>query len=359
VSLKIILSHNKIGYEAEQWQRELRKASTKDYEFIPFDHSAHIEVARFYDAGGLDRAFRRRDRGLMRLQDEVTALIRDCRADVLLVTNCPPYHPDFLQRLPVYRALYTTDDPDSTYRRTIPYLHAYQHVFFCNPLHSASQDMKEKMRSCGMVNADFLPLGVFDYEFNPALTEEQLFGQERDIDVVYVGNCFPSKLPILARVQRAFGTRLVMRGFFRAIHNAYFIVRHGARTWVRSVSYQDRVKLYQRAKVGFNIHWDEFGLGNQRLYHLAANGVMQISDCADHVHRIYDVGREIDVYRGADDLIARIRHALMHEEERLAMTRAAYRRTMAEYRIADVTRRMATLIEAGMRRLSSAEAADA
>ena len=44
---------------------------------------------------------------------------------------------------------------------------------------------------------------------------------------------------------------------------------------------RERVELYQRSRIGFNVHWNEYGLGNQRLYHLPANGVMQICDCAD------------------------------------------------------------------------------
>ncbi|HUO84041.1 MAG TPA: glycosyltransferase, partial [Thermoanaerobaculia bacterium] len=81
---------------------------------------------------------------------------------------------------------------------------------------------------------------------------------------------------------------------------------------------------------------------------LPANGVMQISDCPD-VGRIYEVGTEIDSYRTVDDLIDRIRYYLVRPEERMAVARAGYRRTMAEYRIRDVLRRAGGLIERGMR----------
>jgi spore maturation protein CgeB len=348
VPLKIIYSHNKGGYEGEQWERELRAASDERFEFIPYNHMRHVQASSFFQAGDLDRLYRQGDPGLTRLYAETEALIRETGADALFVTNYPPYHPEFLLKLPLYKALYTTDDPDSTYRRTIPYLHAYDHLFFCDPAYSPDKTMKQKMTEVGMRNADWLPLGVFDFEYEAGKSEQQLFSQQRDIDIIYVGACFLQKLPILARVQKAFGRSFRMHGFFSWKHNAYFIARHGARQWVRPVSFPERVKLYQRAKIGINVHWDEFGLGNQRLYHLPANGVMQISDCADDLGAIFKPGEEVVSYRNVDELIDRIRYYLAHDQERIAIARSGYRRTVNEYLIRDVTRRAAAMMEARM-----------
>ena len=347
--VRIVYSHNKLGVDGEQWAKEIPQASNKRYEFIPFNHGAGLELNRFYEAGHLDAAFRRRDPDLMRLYAAAESFLRETKADVLLVTNLPVYHPDFLRKLPVYRVLYSTDDPAATYTRTIPYLHAYDHVFFCSPSHSETSSMQEKMRECGMRNADWLPLGVFDYEFDSAASEDEVFSRERDIDLIYIGSCFLQKLPLLAQVERAFGSRFRMHGFFSWKHNAYFVARYGARRWVRQVSHSERVRLYQRAKIGFNIHWDDYAVGNQRLYHLPANGVMQISDCPQDLGLIYEKGHEVASYMNADDLIDRIRHFLASDSERLEIARAGYRRTMRDYRFRDVTRRAGELIERGMR----------
>ena len=351
MALRILYSHNKTGIEAQHWDAELRNASDDRFEFIPFNHGPYAPL--FANAGDLDLAYRRDHAGLRRLYADVESLIRAQRIDVLFVTNAPQYHPEFLQKLAVYRVLYSTDDQEATYRRTIPYLHAYDHVLFCTPLHNAEKGMEQKMRECGMRNADWLPLGVFDFEFDSKASEEEVFSTPRDIDVVYVGGCFLHKLPLLARVQRALGRQLRLHGFFKWKHNAYFIVRHGARTWVTPVSYEERVRLYRRAKIGFNIHWDNFTLGNQRLYHLPANGVMEISDCARDLGQIYAPGSEIVGYESADDLIDRIRHYLAHDDERLAIARAGYHRTMQDYRIGRVTRQAGKLIERGMTKLRS------
>lgn len=351
--LKIVYSHNKTGIDRQEWEKEIPRTSNGRFEFIPFDHGSHTNLGRLYEAGGLDDAYRRREPGLMRLYRDVEGFLRETAADVLFVTNLPVYHPDFLRKLPVYRVLYSTDDTPATYRRTIPYLHAYHHVFTCTPGYSDEMSMVQKMRECGAQNADWLPLGVFDYEFDSRLSEDSLFSIERDIDLIYIGSCFLQKLPLLAAVQKAFGRNFRMHGMFAWKHNAYFIARHGSRQWIRPVSHAERTRLYQRTKIGFNIHVSDYSVGNQRLYHLPAHGVMQISDCPTDLNEIYDVGREVVSYATADQLIEQIRYYLAAHEERLAIARAGYRRTMKEYRFQDVTRRAAELIELGMRSTAS------
>jgi spore maturation protein CgeB len=265
-------------------------------------------------------------------------------ADVLFVTNAPPYHPDFLRTLSVHKVLYSTDDPGATYMRTIPYVHAYDQVMHCAPTYSADMDLGEKLRYAGARRVDWLPLGVFDFEFDTSLNETTILHEDRDIDVVYVGSFFRQKMDFLARVKKKLGKRLRMHGFFRAKHNLWWNVKFGAPGWIRPIDFEERVRLYRRAKLGFNIHWNEYGLGNQRLYHLSANAVAQICDCAEHVGRIYHPGWEIDTYRSADELLQKIDYYLQHDTERRRLALNAYRRTMAEYRIRTVARRTAQLI---------------
>lgn len=350
--MNIVCSFNKTGLEAEQWTQELISASNGQHAFVPFDHTPYLDPLCYLDAWGLDRLYRRREPALLRLYGDLERTIRERNADALIVNNCPPYHPDFLRRLGVYKVLYSSDDPDSTYKRNIPYLHAYQHVFFVDPAYSAELSMKEKMTYCGMVNADWCPIGVMDFEMNVDEDERTLISKTRDIDVVYVGGFFRQKLDVLARVKKAFGSRAVIRGLFRAKHNLYFIARYGYPSWVRPISFAERTELYQRAKIGFNIHWDEYGLGNQRLYLLPANGVMQISDCPDAMPEIFDVESEIVTYRHADELIEKIDFYLKHDDQRREIARNGYRRVMRDYRFRTIMHRAAALIEDGMARIA-------
>lgn len=350
--MKIVYSFNKTGYEAQCWEREITAASSERYQFIPFNHGDYLDPAHYIDAFALDQRYHARHPGLQRLYSAFDKCLADSGADAFLVTNAPPYHPDYLKTIPgVYKVLYSGDDPGSTYLRNIPYLHAYQHVMFAAPGYSADMDLEEKMRYCGMVNADWLPIAVFDFEHEAGKDEDSVFEHERDIDVIYVGGFFRQKLPLLARLKKQFGNRLRMHGFFRIKHNLYYNIRFGFPGWMSPVSFEQRVRLYRRAKIGFNLHWNEYGLGNQRLYHLPANGVMQICDCPDLLGRIYQPGTEVIGYKSGDDLIEKMNYYLEHEEERLRIARGGYRHVMRDYRFATVTRHAGELIEAGMRRI--------
>jgi spore maturation protein CgeB len=349
--MRILYSHNKTGYEAAQWDKEIAAASDETCTFVPFNHEPFLPVSSYLDSVALDQLYQARHPGLMKLYAELEASIHDQNIDVLLVTNAPPYHPDFLRKLPVYKVLYSTDDPDGTYRRTIPYLHAYQHVFYVAPGYSPDTDLGDKLRYCGMKNVDWLPLGFFDFEYDGNQSDETILEHERDVEIAYVGHCFRQKTPILARVKRAFGSRVKIYGYYRIKHNLYINLVHRYGGWVRSIGYRERVRLYQRTKIGFNLHWNSYGLGNQRLYLLPANGVMQLCDCPELLHNIFEPGREAVGFQNVDDLIDKMRYYLQHEDERKAIALAGFRRAVRDYRFAKVTRHAADLILRGMERI--------
>lgn len=342
--MKIVYSHNKRGVEALAWQRELAAASNDEHTFIPFNHGEYVDPLACEDSVMLDRLYQNGAPSLRNLHGALSSVLRDAGADALLVTNAAPYHPDFLRGLDVYKALYSTDDPGATYQRTIPYIHAYDHIFHCAPGYSADMDLGEKLQYAGAKRVDFLPLGVFDFEFDSRKSEAELSRQERDIDVIYIGSFFRQKLDVLAYLRRRLGRRLKVHGYFRLKHNLFLNVRYGFGSWIRPVSFEDRVRLYQRAAIGFNLHWNSFGFGNQRLYHLPANGVLQISDCPALHHRVFDPGSEILGFEAAEQLVELIDRYLNSPEDRMNIALRAYRRTMAQYRIRDVTRLAAGLM---------------
>jgi spore maturation protein CgeB len=346
--LKIVYSFNKKGAEGAHWEKEIALASNDGFKFIPFNHHRYLDPALYADAYKLDCLYRASDPRLNKLYAEFSAVVRSSGADAVIVANCPPYHPDFLKGLPIYKALYGADDPPSSYLINIPYLHAYDHVFFANPMYSGQMDMTEKMRYAGKVRADWLPISVFDFECRPELPTDALLARDRDIDLIYIGSFWRQKIDALARIRRAFGRRFRMYGFFRLKHNVYINTFHGYGGWVNPVSLPERVALYQRAKIGVNLHYDQFTLGNQRLYHLPANGVMQISDCASGMSRVYEPGSEIIACDDTDQIIDSVRHYLEHDDQRRAIAAAGHRRVMRDYRFRETTRRAGKLMKAGL-----------
>jgi spore maturation protein CgeB len=277
-------------------------------------------------------------------------LLRATSADVLLVDNCPPYQPDYLRRLPVYKVLRTADGPLSAYDRDIPYVHAYDHVLYHSPAYSRDMGMAEKLAYAGARRADFWPLALFDAAFDPSQTEETLFAQARDVDVAFVGALFPNKMPLLATVKKSFGSRCQLWGLTSLKKNLYFNAKHGLPGWVRPLPFDRYVPLYQRTRIGFNVHnRGEYTVGSYRLFDLPANGVMQISDGGPHLSAFFEPGEEIIAYENADDLVDKIRFYLAQEDERRRIAVNAYRRVMRDHRIRTRLHQAATLIASGMR----------
>lgn len=349
--VKIIYSFNKSGYEAQCWEREITAASNSDYTFIPFNHQHFLNPDLYLNSINLDVLYQSSHPGLMDMYRAFREAIDKHQADAIMVNHCPPYHPDFLKTLNVYKVLYSGDDPGATYMRNIPYLHAYDHVMFVAPSYSRDMDMKEKMQYCGMKNADWLPISVFDFEHDAEQSGDSILKHERDIDIIYIGGFFRQKLSMMATLQKTFGTNLRMHGFFRTKHNLYYNMKYGFPGWIKQVSFEERVRLYQRAKIGFNLHWSEYGLGNQRLYHLPANGVMQICDCPNYLDKVFRVGDEVVSFNETNALIDKIKFYLDNDVERNRIAMNGYRRVMNEYRFSTVMNKAGEYIEAGMRRL--------
>ena len=350
MTLNIVYSFNKTGAEAEFWTREIAAASNERYRFIPFNHGPYVPYKLCVRAQLLDNTYYELHPGLMRMYDDVKQLAAREGVKALLVDNCFPYHPDWLRTFDIYKVLRTSDGPLSAYDRDFAYVHAYDHVLYHSPAYSRDLDMREKLFYVGAKKADFWPFGVFDAMFDPGLSEEGLFARPRDIDVVFIGFPYRNKFPAFARLKKALGRRLVMHGFaFR--YNAYFNLKYGRPGWVGAPLVPGRayVDLYQRAKIGFNVHnRGDYTVGSYRLFELPANGVMQISDGGQYLNAFFEEGREIVGYRTIDEMIDKIRYYLAHDDERIAIARNGYRRAMRDHRIALRLQQAGELIERGM-----------
>lgn len=349
--MNILYSYNKRGFEAEYWEREIASASTGEFRFIPFNHDPYLDPQRYARAQLLDNLYFDRHPDLLRLYADVRSLIDGRRINVLVVDNYFPYHPEFLRSLPVYRVLRTTDGPVCAYDRDFAYLHAYDHVLYHSTAYSAELSMAEKLRYCGARQADFLPLGLFEVAYRAGIDETTIFAHERDIDVIFIGRLHRGKMDFLARIKRALGPRLRMHGLTSPLRNVYWNMKFGFPGWIRPARFDEYVPLYQRAKIGFNVHnRGDYTVGSYRLFDLPGNGVMQISDGGRQLDDFFRVGEEVERYAGVDDLIDRIRFYLANDAERQRIALNGFRRVHAEYRYAAVMQRAGQLIRAGMQR---------
>jgi len=347
--MKIIYSFNKRGFEADYWQREIASASDENYQFIPFNHDKYLDPQLYIRAQLLDNRYFDRHPGLLQMYADLEKLIYDSQANALIVDNAMPYHPEFLKNIRIYKVLRTSDGPISAYDRDFAYLHAYDHILYHSPAYSRDMGMEEKLLYCGTKKVDFWPLGSFDAICNPTKHENNIISTKRDIDVIFIGALHVNKMPLIAKIKNTLGRRLELHGLTSLKKNIYFNLKYGFPGWISPLAFEDYVPLYQRAKIGINIHnRGDFTVGSYRMFDLPANGVMQISDGGDYLKQFFTVGEEIISYRKSDELIDKIQYYLTHDEEREQIALNGFKRVQKDYKIAKLLRKAGALIQNGM-----------
>jgi spore maturation protein CgeB len=331
---KIIYSFNKRGFEAAYWKKEIAAASNQNYKFIPFNHDPYLDASLYLRAQLLDNLYYEKNQGLVRLYSDIKNLIIKEKAEVLLVDNCFPYHPEFLKGISIYKVLRTSDGPICAYDRDFAYLHAYDHILYNSPAYSRDMGMEEKLVYCGAKRIDFWPLASFDAISAPSKTEADILSGVRDIDVIFIGALHLNKMSLIAAVKKALGKKLRLHGLTSLKKNVYFNLKYGFPGWVKPVAITEYVKLYQRAKIGINIHnRGDYTVGNYRMFDLPANGVMQISDGGENLNKFFSVGTEVISYKSADELIAKVKYYLTHNDEREEIALNGFKRARKDYNI--------------------------
>jgi spore maturation protein CgeB len=332
--MKILYSFNKKGFEADYWGREISAAGNDAIGFHCFNHDPYLSPSRYLRAQQLDQLYYAREPGLMRMYADLEEVIRREKPDVLLVDNCPPYHPEFLRTLDVYKALRVCDGPVTAYDRDFAYLHAYDHVLYHSPAYSRDLTMAEKLAYCGAKQASFWPLALFDVMGPGTVSEDALFARERRNSVVFVGAIYPEKMALLATIRKRYGQAFQLHGLTNWKRNLYFNLKHGAFKWVGPLDFSRYPSLYQDSKIGVNAHLrGKYTVGNYRMFDLPGNGVLQITDGADYVKDFFEPGSEILVYETHDEALDLIEQFLSRPSDREEIARNGFRRVMRDHRI--------------------------
>lgn len=288
-------------------------------------------------AVGVDRLYRERDANYMRMAGDFIDRFRDFDVIVMITYNF--MHPELLARelkKPV-KVLGFTDDPLSTYIRGIPYLWAFDGAFFISPGYIDNMLFDGAINRWADKPAVWWPLVLQPFQ-SPAESNEAFF-RERDVEVVYVGNPYRSKVDRLIKMKRHFGSRMHVhgrwpfKGYLGCVRGLLGKPIYPHR--VTSLSSEERTSLYWRTKIGFNMHFSDerFESGNMRTYEVPAHGMMLISDkgAADSHARIFAPGTEAIFYDKLDDAVDLIEHYLRHHDERVAVAKAGFARYWRDY----------------------------
>lgn len=295
----------------------------------------HIEYCGyFYTAQGLDESYRRKDAGLMKLYSYINSIINEFDAFIVLDVNA--YHPDFLESLNVYKVLYSFDDPDASFLRSMPYSYAFDHVFTVTPGYNKSVTMPDQFKKWGAKRANFVPLGAISSQFK-TLDESVVFSKERSTDLVFVGTpTTAERNNKLLKLKKHFGKSFEIYGQWHWKANLKNILVNKTPYWIRP--HFDLTGLYLQSKIGINIHdSDEYGFGNRRSYELPLNGVMLVCDFKEkHLPDIYQLKKEAVGYTGIDEAIEIVEYYLKHDDERNEIALNGFRKAKEQYLFSNI-----------------------
>lgn len=305
-----------------------------------------------FEAKWIDELYRNRAPSYMRFLGDFIDRFKD--ADLLILGTYNPIHPDVLFnefKKPV-KVLGFIDEPHSTYIRGIPYLWAFDGAFFISPSFNENMLFPEALARWGCSQFHWLPqvpprvnapeggeLWPLVAPRAEALRRGSRFFQDRDIDVIYVGQQYGPKVDRLVKLKKHFGSRFKIYGRWplAGYGGAARWLKGKPALWsrVRSISDDEKTRLYYGSKIGFNMHFSQVPreTGNMRMYEVPAHGMMLLCDKAGlNAHeQIFQPGKEAVFYDSIDDAIEKIEYYLQHDEEREEIARAGFARAHRDY----------------------------
>lgn len=295
----------------------------------------HIDYCRyFYTAQELDEAYRRKDSGLMKLYSFIQSVINEFDAFMILDVNV--FHPDFLEKLSVYKAYYSFDDPDASFLRAMPYAYVFDHVFTVTPIYNSETSMPDQFKKWGARHTTFLPLGAISSQFT-TLDESIVFSNQRPVDLVFVGTATTvERNAKLFHVKKHFKNKFKIYGNWHWKTNLKNILINKNYSWIRP--HFDLTGLYLQSKIGINIHdSNEYGFGNRRTYELPLNGVMLVSDFKEKaLGDIYDLDKEAIGFEDINEAIDLIEYYLKHDDERKEIALNGFRKAKEQYLFSNI-----------------------
>ena len=270
------------------------------------------------------------------------------RPELLIVLKGEVLLPETVDRL---RALtdgpivqWCGDDP-SWFPNIVAAAHLYDWFFLAEPTYAA--DLAPRG-----VTAEFLPHAADPAAWAPADAADA--EDEERLDVVFVGDSRHQMghLPVnrervdLIETVAAMDLQMAVwgRGWDKLGPESAARRRHRGPTLLPAAAVG---RAYRAAKIVLNVHHAQMRQGvNMRTFEIPAAGAFQLSDYKSRLDELFDVGREIAVFRDRAELADRVRDHLADPDGRRAVAEAGRRRVERDhtYRV-----RMRQLVERATR----------
>ena len=333
--IRVIYSLNKnfLNEGASTISNEIDVLNKLGVQTTPIIHRKELGIERRLRPNQLEALYDSKDHNLIDLYDRVTKLAST--HDIFIVNHDNVYHPRFIRSLKnVYTVIASADDPDSSDICSKPFVSSFDHAFAWGVNFDANSKITEKFLEWGAKRANWWPWGVSSNRYSPGLTERDIHAGEREIDLVFVGTLYREKLRRIATIKRHFPQMKVYGNNWKY---RYLLRLCGIRAFssgllgVKPLPENDLIPLFQRTKIGLNAHLS-YGPSNVRTFQLPANGVMQICDCPEGIGDVFEIDKEVIVYRSPDEAVELISYYLENDQERKKIAAAGFKRVIKDYR---------------------------
>lgn len=258
------------------------------------------------------------------------------------------WHESFLDELKKISQIgsYIVDDDveDFANRISRPYIKNFDWAF-CWSVYFKWDEilMKDKYIEWWAKKSDFIPLWLCCYKYEENIMPDF---KNRDIDLLYVWWIYFKKVLKIMKLKRHFWDRMKMYGrWWNRSTNVLKTLILKILKWyynvgnVEELSADKFVEVYQRTKIGFNIH-QEYGPTNMRTYELPANWAMLICDNWKWLNELFELWKEAVSYKDIDEAIEKIEYYLENDEERVKIAEAGYRKSVNNYRMEQSFKKM-------------------
>ena len=156
-------------------------------------------------------------------------------------------------------------------------------------------------------------------------------GNEQTIDALFVGSCDFRRILLLEKLKAhvsVYGARW---------QRNFPLISDQLRDRIvdQPVWGDDLQQLFSRSKIVLNItRTDFFGAEtgvNLRLFEALAAGCFLLTDYCEEIEDLFELGKEIEVFRSSGELVDKVCYYLEHDDERLAIARRGHEKFLKNH----------------------------
>lgn len=259
---------------------------------------------------------------LNKINDEIKKIAEQFHPDLMLSIKGEAVKPETVEYikevLRAKTALWYPDDP-RFFKSLVRYIApSYDHVF------TASSRMIPMYKEMGCKDVHFLPFACEEtVHRRVALSNEDR--RKYGADVVFVGTYTPRRAKIVKALEKA-GIKVKVYGPYWK----YFKFGDNIHDGIYGL---EMVKAFNAAKIVLNVHIgsDLPYKVNMRTFEATGSGVFLLTDYAYGLEKMFEIGKELVVYNGNEDLTELAKHYLGAEEERNQISWMAQDRAYKEH----------------------------